>query len=391
MSPSDQQGHRGQHLSYQVSITNNDSPPCNMTTFYVSPLFPASGWGQSPDSMTFSVIPGESLSRNVEIWSAPTAPYASHVIREVATSSSGHSGSGQATYTVYSIAPPDTCGHADPTVSISPADQRGWGGQQLTYRVFVTNNDNPQCGPSGFTVTPGLPDNGWGQVPASIGFVILPGETVWRDAIVWSAPGAPFASHVFTETATSDAEKSGTGQATYTVYDPLPPDTCGRANPSVTISPDYQSGTQAQRLSYRVTVTNNDAPGCNPSLFTVRPTLPTVPSGYPWTHVPEGYFTIFAVPGESASREVEVISASLAYMGDNAIVWTASHTRYNSGSGRAIFNVIPFGASPWKFLDAQLADTSQYRWPWFRKSERRWKLEWLLTGSSPGLPEIRGN
>jgi hypothetical protein len=214
-----------------------------------------------------------------------------------------------------------------------------------------------------------------------MGFTISPGETVWRDAVIWSPAGAAFTAHVFSETATSGSETSGSGQATYTVYDPMPPDTCGRANPTVTITPANQNGTQAQRLSYWVTVTNNDAPACGGSSFVVRPTLPTVPSGYPWTHVPEDYFTIFASSGESASREINVISASLAQMGENTIVWTANHTRYDFGSGQAIFNVIPYGASVWKFFSPRDVTTDRYQIPWCRTIQQPWELEWLLIGS----------
>jgi hypothetical protein len=148
----------------------------------------------------------------------------------------------------------------------------------------------------------------------------------------------------------------------------------------VTVTPDYQSGTQAQRLAYVVTVTNNDAPACGGSSFVVRPTLPAVPSGYPWTHVPEGYFsTAFVAPGASTSREISVTSASLSQMGENTIVWTASHTLYNSGSGEAIFNVIPYGAANlWKFLSPGEPEMNRYQFPWCRRVPSRWELDWLL-------------
>lgn len=353
MTPADQSGHRGQQLTYHVSITNNDSPQCSATTFDVRPTLPAAGWVHTPTSMTFTLAPGGSSGRDVLIRSAGSAPYATHTIRETATSWEGHSGSGQATYTVYSLTPPDTCGRVTPSVLITPADQRGHRGQHLTYRVTLVNNDNPQCGITTFTITPALPGAGWGQSPTSMTFSILPGETAWRDVTIWSAPNAPFASHAFAEVVTSSAEHSGSGEATYTVYDQLPPETCGRANPTVTVSPDYQTGTQAQTLNYTVIVTNNDAAACGGSSFIIRPTLPTVSSGHGWTHVPLNYFTLFAPPGESASRTIAVISASLAPMGEHTIVWTATHTSYNSGSGQAVFNVVPYGSAGFRAVPGQ--------------------------------------
>jgi Fibronectin type III domain len=342
ISPTDQRGHRSEQLNYRVSITNNDSPQCGSGSFDVIPTFPTAGWGQSPTSMGFSIPSGETATRDVLIWSAPSAPYATHTIHQTATRLDGPSGSGSATYTVYSLLPPDMCGRATPTIAISPADQQGMGGQYLTYRVAITNNDLPACGVMDFDVIPSLPDGGWIHSPTSLGFSILPGQTAWRDVTVASAPGAAFAPHVFTETVSSWVGHSATGQATYTVYDPMPPDTCGRANPTVTVTPNYQSGTQAQTLSYLVTVRNNDDPRCAGSNFTVRPTLPAASSGRTWVHVPQDYFTIFAPPGQSGSREIFVTSASLASMGEHSITWTASHTRYNSGAGQAVFNVIPY-------------------------------------------------
>jgi hypothetical protein len=35
---------------------------------------------------------------------------------------------------------------------MSPADQSGYRGQQLTYRLTLVNNDNPQCSVTTFTL-----------------------------------------------------------------------------------------------------------------------------------------------------------------------------------------------------------------------------------------------
>lgn len=341
MTPADQRGYGGQQLTYHVSVTNNDTAQCASTTFDVTPTLPGSGWGQSPASMILTIAPGQSVARDVLIWSAPSAAATAHSIQQTATSSAGHLGSDQATYTVYGLQPPDTCGRAVPLVTITPSEQQGYGGQALTYRVTVTNQDNSQCATRTFDVTPTLPGPDWVHTPASMTFTLAPGASAWRDVVVNSAPTASFMQHTFTETASSAAGDPGRASAIYTVYDLMPPDTCGRANPTVTISPVHQTGMQAQTLSYVVTVTNNDAPTCSASSFAVTPTLPTVASGRGWVHVPQEYFTLFAAPGQSASREINVTSASLAEIGNHTILWSASHTNYHSATGEAIFQVIP--------------------------------------------------
>jgi hypothetical protein len=345
MSPSDQRGYGGQQLVYHVTLTNNDDVKCGATTFNISPTLPGLNWVQTPTSMNFTIVPGEAAERDVIISSAPAAPVATHTIRETVTSWVGHSGVASATYTVYSLQPPDTCGRSSPSIAVSPSDQQGRRGQQLSYHLTLTNNDNPQCGATSFSVIPTLPGAGWVHTPASVGLTLAPGESGGRDVVISSSPTAPFAPYAFTENVTSSFGHSAAEGATYTVYDTNPPDTCGHADPTVTVEPNYQSGTQAQSLGYTVSVANNDSTTCYGSSFIVRPILPTAPGAGAWVHVPQGYFTLFVLPGRTASRTVSVISASTAEMGEHTIVWTASHTDYNSGSGDAVFNVIPYNTA----------------------------------------------
>jgi|GEM_PF-2412784 len=50
---------------------------------------------------------------------------------------------------------------------------------------------------------------------------------------------------------------------------------CVRNNPTISINPTGAWVTAGTRVSYTVTVTNNDGEGCAPTTFTVTPTLPT--------------------------------------------------------------------------------------------------------------------
>lgn len=50
---------------------------------------------------------------------------------------------------------------------------------------------------------------------------------------------------------------------------------CARANPTVRVTPDYQSGYAGQMLNYTVNVTNGDSATCGSSTFSLSKTIPT--------------------------------------------------------------------------------------------------------------------
>ncbi len=62
ISPASQWGFPGEALNYSVSITNNDSSACGISSFSVIPTLPASGWSQTPPSLTEQLSPGETAT-----------------------------------------------------------------------------------------------------------------------------------------------------------------------------------------------------------------------------------------------------------------------------------------------------------------------------------------
>jgi hypothetical protein len=107
-------------------------------------------------------------------------------------------------------------------------------------------------------------------------------------------------------------------------------DTCTRANPSISISPDGQWGNAGATLNYTVTVINNDF-NCNSSTFSVVPTLP----GIGWTQNPSSK-TLTLNSGASTSFTIAITSPSTASEGyynfTEKVTNTQNPTYYSSDS-----------------------------------------------------------
>ncbi|HEX5732779.1 MAG TPA: hypothetical protein VF131_08095 [Blastocatellia bacterium] len=76
---------------------------------------------------------------------------------------------------------------------------------------------------------------------------------------------------------------------------------CGRANPTVSITPVLRTAATGQQLTYEVTITNNDSVGCPASTFEAMASF--ADSGF--LHIPV-CVRITLSPGESGSRRVVI-------------------------------------------------------------------------------------
>jgi hypothetical protein len=184
--PSFQSTFPGNQLTFMVSVTNNDSPGCSPSTFKVMPTFAEEGFKHTPDCIRFTLGPGESGTRKITI----TAPAATCIgpksFRETAINESvpGISAFGEAGFNIVPLAP--DCGRAAPTVTIIPPNQEAPAGEQLVYRVTVTNNDNPLCGGSDFIASPTLPGGLTSQTPKDFRLFVPAGGSNFRDVILRS-------------------------------------------------------------------------------------------------------------------------------------------------------------------------------------------------------------
>lgn len=163
------------------------------------------------------------------------------------------------------------CVRATPTVIIGPTHQSGFPGNQLAFTITVTNHDRAGCNSSSFLVMPTFPESGFRHTPDCIRFSLSPGESGTRDVIIKSPGAACVGPKTFSEIAINEnaPDFSGSAEAVFNVK-PIIPD-CGRANPTITISPVRRVGLAGAILRYIVTVENNDDPACGPSVFNITP------------------------------------------------------------------------------------------------------------------------
>jgi len=119
------------------------------------------------------------------------------------------------------------CINVNPTLTISPSTQSGFGGQTLAYTVSVKNNDSSSCSGSQFQVTSTLP-SGWIQTPETFTTAILaPGLTTNTVVNITSVSGTSPSNYTFIETAknTSNLSLTSANSAAYVVsnQDSTPP------------------------------------------------------------------------------------------------------------------------------------------------------------------------
>ncbi len=119
VSPASQWGFPGESLNYTVSVTNNDSSACGTSSFSITPSLPATGWSQTPSSLSEQLSPGASVTRTVSIKSPTGVAEGLYNFSETALnlSESAFSRTGSAQY---NVKPVDTTA---PVITItSPKD-----------------------------------------------------------------------------------------------------------------------------------------------------------------------------------------------------------------------------------------------------------------------------
>ncbi|MBK7931002.1 MAG: hypothetical protein IPJ98_27065 [Bryobacterales bacterium] len=187
-------------------------------------------------------------------------------------SDNNHNQGASANATVTSAA---SCDYAAPTVTLSPANLSGAAGTKLVYTVTVVNNDSSTCNASTLMPSSSLP-TGWTTAYSTTGLKLDPGasgnftmtKTIPANAAVNTYP-------VSLNVSDNNHNQGASASATVTSSNA----SCSHAPPSVTVSPADQSGAPGGKLTYTVTVVNNDTSAC--AAATLAPSS-ALPSG--WTH-----------------------------------------------------------------------------------------------------------
>ncbi len=109
----------GQSASFNYTLTNNDTASCPSSNFSIIPSLPT-GFSQSPSSINYILLPGESVSGSFIISTATNTVPGSYSVVETAQNMSTSTIYKSTVSLVINVLPPDT---TPPTVTIiSPAD-----------------------------------------------------------------------------------------------------------------------------------------------------------------------------------------------------------------------------------------------------------------------------
>jgi len=109
ISPTTQSGSGGQSLTYQVTVTNNDTSDCSGSTFAVTPTVPA-GYTQLPSTLSLALAPGARSTQSIVITSPVSSPVGTYSFTESVTNTTapGSTASANASYVIppLDITPP---------------------------------------------------------------------------------------------------------------------------------------------------------------------------------------------------------------------------------------------------------------------------------------------
>ena len=151
-------------VTYTVTLTNNDSVECGMSSFNFNRIIPADWVGNfSADNVTLS--PGGAAQTTFTMYPLNSTPNGTHAFQVGVSANATHAAVSRAGALVVNI---DPCYRSRPIVQMS-----GWKttgpNAPVTFNVHVINNDGPLCGASTFTFNALVPSGWTGTVsPGSI-------------------------------------------------------------------------------------------------------------------------------------------------------------------------------------------------------------------------------
>ena len=217
-----------------------------------------------------------------------------------------------------------SCIRANPVLSLSP-NESAWvvAGTAVMYSATVTSNDSAECSASNYDITAAVP-SGW--VSSNQSLNLAPGVSGTVILNVASADTAADGFYDLTIRAenSSDSNYSSSGMVSYVVDTPAP--ACVVANPLLSLI-NSQGGevTAGNTVTYTATLTNQNSGSCAVADFNIAA---SVPAG--WS---ADSSTVTLTPGDTASVNLNVTSASIAADGEYPIGINAFNTadiRYSS-------------------------------------------------------------
>ncbi|MDR3476739.1 MAG: BNR-4 repeat-containing protein [Gammaproteobacteria bacterium] len=141
LTPASQSVSGGGTASYNVTLTNNDSVGCAISTFNLSMVIPADLEGNF-NTNSLSITAGANATATLKVVAAASTPSEKYSVTVNTTNAtaSGYTNTATATLNVKS-----DCVLRAPTISISPKTQKISGATVANYVVNVVNNDTTAC------------------------------------------------------------------------------------------------------------------------------------------------------------------------------------------------------------------------------------------------------
>jgi hypothetical protein len=151
--------------------------------------------------------------------------------------------------------PTPTCTRNNPSISISPTQQWGIAGQELTYSITLRNNDSLDCTSSTFRVDKALPA-GFTQ-NTDISTTLAPGTSFMRNVIITSPITSMDGIYSFTQKVvnTASTAHTATDSANYNVFTP------DSNPPQITITGLTDGQTVGSKGNLKVSATASDPSG----------------------------------------------------------------------------------------------------------------------------------
>ena len=238
LTPPQASGSAGTALSYNVTVTNNDSSACSSATFNVGASMPA-GWSGTLGSPSLNIAPGTSGSTTVQVTSpsSVTAGLYNFSVSATNAASTSSTGTASASYTVTTA--------ANFSLSASPASVNVTQGSMKTTTITATSS-------GGFASSVALSASG---VPSGVTATFNPAtlSSGSGSSTLTFAAGASTATGTYTVTITgTGGGLSRTTSVSLTVAAAPPP-----ANFALSASPGAMSTLQGGTSTTSITSTTS--------------------------------------------------------------------------------------------------------------------------------------
>lgn len=317
----------GSTVSYNVTVTNNDSSVCDSAVYDVSVTVPT-GW--SSTAATLEVAPGTSDTVTLKVTSSDTASEGTYDITFNAINSVDSSVSGNSVASYHVEAPAEECALANPSVSLSPNQSGEFAaGTTVSYTATVTSNDSSGCDTATFDVV-AIVSDGWSSDTSTV--TLAPGQSESVNLNVKSATTAeqgiyPVVAYTYN---TADPAYNSSAEGSYTVA--ASELVCSESAPSLSVLSNSGDVTSGSTATYDVIVTNQNSTDCEAKTYTV---FADVPSG--WN---SGSKSVFLASGDSTTVQLEVTSSATASDGTYGISIYAQDSADSSITSNAVVSYV---------------------------------------------------